>query len=290
MREPRVVTLVADCQNAPIRITTCLPKPIAALLCQENLTDRNYSVVFSGYSSFIVWRNVSLSSSPQHVVSKCGLLDLKAFNETSGLFGRNTTYTGDPHRHLQNLMMYSDRLEEVVVSSDHDSKFLIGAGLLFARFNEFDVAEKCLLKSYELNSSHYGEEHADTLESMHYYALMGLAQHKYSEIEELFEKCYRLRVKVLGESNRDTLATMNQLGVVYAALGRVEALDIIEKCYELRCNTLGEQHEDTKTSANNLGCYYDEHPEQRHLFRFEALRENWKIGVQRAAPACCCVN
>ncbi len=74
----------------------------------------------------------------------------------------------------------------------------------------------------------------------------------YSKAAELYEKCYNLRCKALGEEHADTLTTLHDLANAYFHLGnRQKAAELYEKCYNLRCKVLGEEHADTLTTLHN---------------------------------------
>ena len=56
----------------------------------------------------------------------------------------------------------------------------------------------------------------------------------------LFEKCYALQCKALGEEHPDTLTSLNNLASTYGKLGEhKKALELNEKCHTLRCKVLG---------------------------------------------------
>jgi hypothetical protein len=66
-----------------------------------------------------------------------------------------------------------------------------------------------------------------------------------------------IRKRVLGPEHPDTLASMNNLAVIYWNQGRwseVEELNV--QIMEIRKRVLGPEHPDTLTSMNNLASIY----------------------------------
>ena len=56
-----------------------------------------------------------------------------------------------------------------------------------------------------------GDDHEDTLRTMHSLADNYYSQEKYDEAERLYEDCLARRRRVLGDDHEDTLRTMNNL-------------------------------------------------------------------------------
>jgi len=71
------------------------------------------------------------------------------------------------------------------------------------------------------------------------------------------EKIFNIRKDTLGEKHPNTLTSLNNLAVIYRAVGRLdEALPLYEKAYGLLLQVLGDRHPDTLSSLNNLAGIY----------------------------------
>jgi tetratricopeptide (TPR) repeat protein len=102
-----------------------------------------------------------------------------------------------------------------------------------------------------------GEEHQETLISMHnlsfYYSLVG----KYTEALKMGVKAVELRQRILGDEHPDTLSSMHGLSLRYSQVGRyAEALEMGEKVTELHHKTLGAEHPQTLRSMHNLSIAF----------------------------------
>ena len=77
------------------------------------------------------------------------------------------------------------------------------------------------------------------------------------EAAQQFERAYELRRRVLGETHRDTLASMNSLGAIYRDLAKYDqAGALLNKALELRRRALGEEDPDTLASISDLAALY----------------------------------
>ena len=92
----------------------------------------------------------------------------------------------------------------------------------------------------------------------------------YKKAQELNEKCYSLKCKVLGEEHPDTLVTLNNLACTYNNLGDYQkALELLEKCYALQCEVLGEEYPVTLTTLNNLAHTYGQLGEYKRALELQ---------------------
>ena len=79
-------------------------------------------------------------------------------------------------------------------------------------------------------------------------------QGKYPQAEALFAKVLEARRRVLGESNPDTLKTMDALAGLYRIQGKyLDAEPMLTKAVEGRRRVLGEQHPDTGVFPGRAG-------------------------------------
>jgi tetratricopeptide (TPR) repeat protein len=98
-----------------------------------------------------------------------------------------------------------------------------------------------------------GEEHPDTLMTMHNLANTLSAQGDLSGALGLREKVVEISKRSLGEEDRRTLASMNNLSQTLSAQGDLEgARRIQEKVLEIIRRIQGEEHPDTLMSMDNL--------------------------------------
>jgi serine/threonine protein kinase/tetratricopeptide (TPR) repeat protein len=73
----------------------------------------------------------------------------------------------------------------------------------------------------------------------------------------LQQRAYEIRKRELGQSHRDTLDSLDRIGMITETLGRTaEAEGFYRQAYELRLAALGEDDHDTLVSMSNLGNIY----------------------------------
>jgi CHAT domain-containing protein/TPR repeat protein len=88
-------------------------------------------------------------------------------------------------------------------------------------------------------------------------ALRLIKQRQFKQALPFAEKGYHLSKEVFGEKHPNTLASMNDLALIYHDIGRLsEALLLSEKCYRLSKDVLKEKHPAALTSINNLALIY----------------------------------
>ena len=84
------------------------------------------------------------------------------------------------------------------------------------------------------------------------------SQGKYSDAEALFKPCLDKMKVVLGESNPNTLNTMNSLADVCDLQGKHSDAEVLfKRCLAKRKVVLGENHPDTLRTMNNLAHLYN---------------------------------
>jgi tetratricopeptide (TPR) repeat protein len=104
-----------------------------------------------------------------------------------------------------------------------------------------------------------GEEHPDTLGSMHALALIYSEVGRRQEALQLTETIVAARKRTLGEEHPDTLSSMHALALRYSEVGRwQEAPQLTETVVAARKMTLGEEHPDTLSSMHALTIRYSE--------------------------------
>ncbi|KAL8736398.1 MAG: hypothetical protein Q9166_000190 [cf. Caloplaca sp. 2 TL-2023] len=104
-----------------------------------------------------------------------------------------------------------------------------------------------------------GEEHPDTLRSMHNLALRYSEAGRGQEALQLTERVIEVRKRTLGEEHPNTLLSMHSLALRYSEAGRgQEALQLTERVVKVYKRTLGEEHPDTLLSMHSLALRYSE--------------------------------
>jgi CHAT domain-containing protein/Flp pilus assembly protein TadD len=79
----------------------------------------------------------------------------------------------------------------------------------------------------------------------------------YSQGIEFAEKAYQYALKNFGETDSDTLASINNLAELYRSQGRYgKAEPLYKRCLQLTEEVLGPKHSNTLTSINNLAVLY----------------------------------
>jgi hypothetical protein len=110
----------------------------------------------------------------------------------------------------------------------------------------------------ECQSRALGEEHPDTLETIHDLAELYRKQGRFLEADERFIRVGEARSRVVGEERPDTLSTIADLAWNYVSQRRLreaevrEAEELSTKSWEGRATVLGEEHPDTLDAASCL--------------------------------------
>ena len=105
----------------------------------------------------------------------------------------------------------------------------------------------------QLRKTKLGEDHPDTLCSMHNLAVWYSEAGRRPEALQLTEQVVQLSKTKLGEDHPNTLSSMHALAVWYSEAGRrPEALQLTEQVVQLRKTKLGEDHPDTLASMKLL--------------------------------------
>ncbi|KAK6526371.1 hypothetical protein TWF694_004968 [Orbilia ellipsospora] len=103
-----------------------------------------------------------------------------------------------------------------------------------------------------------GENHADTLASMHDLARIFTTQGNYTKAVQALLKVLAGR-KILGEHHPSTLVTVYDLALVYKEQGKyTEAMQLLEKVLDGRKKVLGEDHPDTFITIHSIASVYSD--------------------------------
>ncbi|KAJ5735604.1 kinesin [Penicillium malachiteum] len=112
-------------------------------------------------------------------------------------------------------------------------------------------------KSLKASKKACGEEHVNTIISMHNLATTYAHQGRLKEAEALEIKVLNLYKKILGEVHPTTILSMGNLAATYRHQGRLKEAEALEiKVLNLRRKILGEEHGDTILGMNRLACIW----------------------------------
>jgi len=101
------------------------------------------------------------------------------------------------------------------------------------------------------------EEQLELAERYNKQLIQYYQQGKFKKALPFAEYAFKIRKKLLGEKDPNTLASLNNLAAIYQASGRLnEALPLYEQGYRLRKEVSGAKHPETLTSLNNLALIY----------------------------------
>jgi tetratricopeptide (TPR) repeat protein len=132
-------------------------------------------------------------------------------------------------------------------------------GISFQNGGRLKEAQEIQENVLEVRMRTLGEDHQDTLHSMHNLAITyQLLGGRLMEVQQIQEKVLEVRMRTLGEEHPDTVRSMLNLAITYTKLGgRLnEVQELEEKVLEVRRRTLGDDHPDTATSMQNLAATY----------------------------------
>ena len=149
----------------------------------------------------------------------------------------------------------------------------------------YDGAEPLYVKTLELRRRVLGDEHSDTLHSMHNLALLYQNQGRYDKAGPLHVKTLELKRRVLGEEHPDTLQSMHNLANVYKNQGRYdEAEPLYVKTLEVRRRVLGEEHPKTLLSMKRLAKFYESWHAAEPGKGYDAKASEWQAKLPTPAP------
>jgi len=148
--------------------------------------------------------------------------------------------------------------EVAKIASESAGITLVNIGLFLWRDGKGKDAERLFKRSYEIRQMLLGNEHPETLTSMHNLALTYRDQGKLQDAADLQERELEATKRTLGEEHPDTSTSMSNLALTYGYQGKLQdAADLQERELEATKRTLGEEHPGTLTSMNNLAWTYE---------------------------------
>ncbi|MHC4088889.1 MAG: tetratricopeptide repeat protein [Planctomycetota bacterium] len=137
--------------------------------------------------------------------------------------------------------------------SEVEAAVRVTLGQTYRSLGLLDGAKPHLVSALETNRRVLGDEHPQTLSSMHELGLLLKTQGKMSEAEPLYRQALEGRRRVLGEEHRETLETQHNLALLLKARGKLsEAEPLYRRALEIQRRVLGEEDRNTLISMNNL--------------------------------------
>ena len=112
-------------------------------------------------------------------------------------------------------------------------------------------------RALELRRANLGDEHPETLESMHIRGHVLYLQAKYAEAEPIFNAVLAARTRTLGETHRETLLSLNSLAMLYYSRAEhAKAEPLLQKYVDAMRQLHGEEHRETANGLNDLAGLY----------------------------------
>jgi tetratricopeptide (TPR) repeat protein len=131
--------------------------------------------------------------------------------------------------------------------------FVHGAGTTLQRWGYPALAGALFASLAFASGKRLGNEHPDTLTSLHALASTHRERGDFSGAQELQERVVRARRRILAEEHPDTLSAMNNLAMILDDRGDfVAAQRLMETVLEARLRILGDEHELTLLTMTNL--------------------------------------
>jgi len=171
-----------------------------------------------------------------------------------GVLSQRLVEAGDIRRHVDLVPWVTHARELSESPRDAPTAFLLGwvAQFDIVRGN-YPLARLGFESQFEAYRRMLGDEHPDTLRSMHNLAFALVFQGDLPSARRLQEAVLNARRRLLGEEHSDTLASMVNLAMTLDAQGDLPgARRLLEAVLEAMRRVLGEEHPDTLTSMGNL--------------------------------------
>jgi tetratricopeptide (TPR) repeat protein len=92
-------------------------------------------------------------------------------------------------------------------------------GTTYRNVSRYAEAEPHLERSVQLFRKELGDDHTETLQSMHQLVMLCRHQSRYAEAEDLAIKVFECRRRILGQDDINTLWSMNMVALVYRDQG-----------------------------------------------------------------------
>ena len=130
-------------------------------------------------------------------------------------------------------------------------------GMLFARQDKLDKAEKTYLSALEESKKAICLDHESVLRTVGNMGILYKAQGRLAEAEEVYTRVLKVTEKVLGSEHESIFNTLNNLGNLYAEEGKLaEAERMYIRALEGKEKAFGSGHISTLDTNQNLASLY----------------------------------
>ena len=169
---------------------------------------------------------------------------------------------------------------------DDCQRMASGFALVYSEAGRVQEALQLTERVVEVRKRTLGEEHPDTLGSLHSLAIRYSKAGERQKVLQLTERVVEARKRTLGEEHPDTLRSIHNLAIWYSEAGeRQKALQLTERVVEIYKRTLGEEHPDTLGSMHSLAIWYSEAGKrQKALQLTERVMEIYKRTLGEEHP------
>ncbi|KAJ1310580.1 hypothetical protein OPQ81_007309 [Rhizoctonia solani] len=139
------------------------------------------------------------------------------------------------------------------ISANHALEFF----MVYRERGQWKQAKQLGLQMRETSERVLGNDHPDTLSTMHNLALTYSNLNRLDEARDLQVQVLDAWKRVLGDDHPDTLKTMHNLAATYSKLNRLdEARDLEVQVLDARKRVLGDDHPHTLKTMHNLALTY----------------------------------
>lgn len=126
-------------------------------------------------------------------------------------------------------------------------------GVMYRKLGKLPFAQSHLEQTLQLRTTHLGQEHMHTLNTMNALAVVYDQQKKWRQAEELMRKAFETSKRIHGEDSSSTIDAMSNLAVLLLQSGKLsQAEPLLTQAHQWNQQQLGEDHVTTLTSLHNL--------------------------------------
>jgi len=167
------------------------------------------------------------------------------------------THTNEDYKYRRKLLKHTTNSRASLKLEDINSLVGMHIAHIYGEVGHLEEAEALGVMAMEKRKRKLGDDHPDTLTSMHNLADTYVQQGRWGEAEALCLVVVERRKLVLGDDHPDTLESIASLANTYWSQGRwsdAEALHLV--VLEKRKSVLGDDHPDTILSMGDLASTY----------------------------------
>ncbi|MFB9680165.1 tetratricopeptide repeat protein [Streptosporangium vulgare] len=155
--------------------------------------------------------------------------------------------------------------------------------ILLTHRGEFEKAESLLKRITSIRQCRLGEEHPETLGSLHSLAVIAWLRGDFAAATPLFEVVFLARRRVLGRENEETLRSQHSLAAAKRTIGEYqEAAALYQDVIDIRRRILGDEHPETLSVRHGYAMLIHENGQYDQAER--QYREILEIQERRLGP------